>query len=124
MERIITARQFESGNIPNKYVNQIRELNENPIFDPATKPYTFISKIKSDTTNHGWLFEVGDQYYIALQHKYYLQTQYVSIFLSDRKQTFDAGQQPLAQYVTYVDIEAAVDRFVKEELGIELNNEN
>lgn len=124
-EKIIRSTQFTTGNIPSKYWEQIREHNENPTFNPSTKPYKFIEKIKSDTRNHGWLFSVGDDYYLALQH-YALggATECVSIYESDKKQSFSVDNEPIKKYITYVDIETVVDMFVQNELGISLNVES
>jgi len=120
-EKIISARQFKSGNIPEQIWNKIRQKNENPVFDKKTKPYEFIECIKTDTRNHGWLFKINNtnQYFTALQHQIYGASECISIFRSDKKQNFDPSSKPLKSYLSYVDIEYIVDKFVKEELKTE-----
>lgn len=121
-EKIIKSSQYETGNIPSWDWDKVRELNENPNFEPASKPYKFVDKIKSSTRNHGWHFQIEDDYYLAIQHRINGATECVSIFSTDKKQNYYGGTQALKEYITYVDIESAVDRFVNEELGIKQNN--
>ena len=119
-EKIVTARQFDSGNVPPRIWDEIRKKNENPTFENKTKPYEFIEPIKTDTRNHGWLFKLDDSnhYFIALQHQIYGASECISIFKSDKKQNFNISET-IKSYLSYVDIEYIVDKFVKEELKIE-----
>jgi hypothetical protein len=121
-ERIVSSYQFDTGNVPSYVYDEIRILNENPIFNPDTKPYQFIDKIKSSTRNHGWHFQVGDDYYLALQHRIHGSTECISIYKTDKKQNFSGDMESIKSYISYVDIEYVVDKFVKEDLGIQLNN--
>lgn len=121
--KIVSSRQFETGNVPHATFLEIREENENPKFDPDSKPYKFVEKIKTNTRNHGWLFEIDDNYYMALQHQVYGASECISIYASDKKQNWNVSQIPLKRYVSYVDVEYIVDKFVREELGIEFNKE-
>ena len=119
-EKIVSAKQFETGNVPSQIFDNIKHLNENPIFNPDTKPYKFVAKMNSDTRNHGWHFSVGEDYYLAMQHRCHGATECISLYRSDKKQSFDSGWQPIKQYITYVNVEHVVDMFVQEELGLSL----
>jgi hypothetical protein len=111
--RVFKSSDFETGNVPYDMWKDIREYNESPVFTEI-KQYKFIEKIKSDTRNFGWLFEFEEKYYIALQHKIHNCTDCVSIYTSDKKQTFDGSMMPIVTYVTYVDLELAADKFTNE----------
>lgn len=125
-KRIISSRDYEHGFVPSLEFEAARKFNEEPTFDPETKPYKFVNKVKTNTRSHGWHFEIDHEYFIALQHRIYNTSECVSIYKTDSKQTFDAyTMTPLAVFVSAVDIETVVDEWAaKYILENEINNKN
>ena len=119
-KRVISSREYNdneyrSGVVPSGDYNAARMFNENPSFDPETKPYKFIAPIKSQTRNHGWHFQMKEtgEYFLGLQHRLFGATEYVSIFHTDQKQNFNpAKQKAIIRYPTAVDIETVVDDWI------------
>jgi len=117
-KRVISSKSYPSGNVPSWDFDAAREFNENPTFNPRTKPYAFIDKIKTNTRNHGWHFEYDGEYYLAMQHRTFGSSECISIYKTDKKQNFNTNMNALRSYLTYVDVETVVDKFFAEELGI------
>jgi len=119
IQRIISSTDFKTGNIPFHLYNEIRQFNENPVFDPTTKPYKFINKVKSSTNSYGWHFEYEGKFYIALHYKMKY-TEHISIYQTDKKQKYNASFIPLKTYIGYVDIETVVDMWLNEKFGLKI----
>lgn len=114
-EKLVSTKQCESGNLTEQQKILVREINENPSFDPKTKPYKFIKKLKSNTDNHGWIFIYKGKVFIAL--KTWLRRLYdcVIIYPADDKGKFESSiKNEIVRYPNIVDIEYAVDKFVKD----------
>ena len=113
---INTGRIINSSELPRGYMNEwerasMRKFNENPQFDNETKPYNFISKIKSNTDVHGWLFEYAGSIYAATQKLMFRGPETVHIYNASDKGKFDVMKY-IGKIERICDIETAVDRWV------------
>lgn len=119
--RLISSRETNTGNLSEIQKKQVREINENPSFDPKTKLYKFIKVIKSDTKAHGWIFEFNGKIFTAIQAKQSRGSECVSIYRASKKGDYIPSLQNLvARYKYIVDIEHAVDKFSEEFKNLEL----
>jgi len=113
--RIITSRECKYGNLSEFQKEQAKAINENPSFDAKLKPYRYIKNFKSNTKNHGWLFEFNGKIFAAMQLWISQLGESVIIFNANQKGDFSISKDnEVTQYLTYVDIESAVDKFVTE----------
>lgn len=115
VKRIIKSNETKYGNLSEFEKEKARFINENPTFDPKTKQYKYIKNIKTNTANHGWIFEFNGRIFAALQVWVPRMGETVYIFNATQKGDFSIDKEnELVKYSTYVDIEAAVDKFVTE----------
>jgi len=117
-KRVISSRDYETGNLPSCDFDSARVFNENPTFDSELKPYKFIGPIKSNTRSHGWHIQMKDtsEYLLVLQHREGRATECVSIYHTDGKQTYNpAKQNPIVSFTTAVDCETVFDKWLQEQ---------
>lgn len=112
-EKILSSRSQRFGNLSESQKEVARYINENPTFDIKKKEYTYIKNFKTNTPNHGWIFEFNGKIFAAMQLWIHRQDEMVIIFNADQKGNFSiATNNEVVRYMSIVDIEYAVDKFV------------
>jgi len=113
MERIIKASELKHGMMSESERLFMKNINENPEFDPTLKEYKFIKPVKTTTDVHGWIFEYHNEIFVATQKLIWRGSETVDIYNASEKGAFDCTK-PIASYRNYCDIESAVDMWIKE----------
>jgi hypothetical protein len=119
--RIIKVTENASGNLTDAQFKFMRELNTNPTFNRKEKPWTLVKIPKSTTRNVAWHIRVGEENFQALQM--YSHGEYVKIYRADLKGKALGYTSLVKEYISYVDLEAAVDRFYEEYAKPKTNEE-
>jgi hypothetical protein len=119
--RIIKATENASGNLTDAQLKFMRELNTNPTFNRKEKPWTLVKIPKSTTRNVAWHIRLGNENFHALQM--YSHGEFVKIYRADEKGKPMGWSHLVKEYLSYVDLEAAVDRFYEEYSKTQTNEE-
>jgi len=110
--RIIKSSENASGNLTDAQIEFMHRLNNNPTFNRAEKGWTLVKIPKSSTRNVAWHIRINEENFQALQ--LYSRGECVRIYRADGKGK-SLGLSALAkEYISYVDLEAAVDLFYAE----------
>lgn len=111
--RIIRCITEGGGQISEQQKNKAKAINLNPVFTEE-KPWKFIKVLKSGTGITPWLIQINDEYIVVCQGFIPRKTEMVMFYRSNKKGTFSIPADRITEYWTYVDIEAAVDKFYAE----------
>lgn len=112
MERIIKSTQGPGGLLNNRQRLQVKHINLNPEFNPKEKDWKLKKIMKSETRVIPWHIMYEDQNYVAMQLFYQGRGELVHIYKADNRGKL-VEQQPILELRTYVDLEAACDKFVE-----------
>jgi hypothetical protein len=92
----------------------IQYKKNNPGFKREDKPYRYFDNVPSNTKSHGWHFAYNDVHYVALSVDLLRYSRAVLFYRANEKGKFKIGiEHVIAEYPLYVNIESAVDDFVK-----------
>ena len=121
--RITTTKETSTGNLSDLQVKFMREVNSSPTFNRKEKPWTLVKIPKSTTRNVAWHVRIGEENFHVVQA--YSRGEYVCIYRADAKGKITGSfmENRVKEYMGYVDIEAAVDRFYDEVYKTNQTNE-
>lgn len=110
--RITKSSENASGNLTEAQVKFMNNLNNNPTFSKSEKEWVLVKIPKSTTRNVAWHIRINGENFLAIQ--LYSKGESVKVYHANEKGK-SLGMQALAkEYIGYVDLEAAVDRFYQE----------
>lgn len=112
-ERITRCITPGGGHISEGQKNRARQINLNPVFTEE-KPWKFIKVLKSGTKIIPWLIQIGDEYIVACQGFVTRKSEMAFFYRSNKRGTYSIPADRITEYWTYVDLEAAVDKFYAE----------
>ena len=110
--RIVKSSENASGNLTDSQFQFMHRLNNNPTFSKADKEWTLVKIPKSTTRNVAWHIRVNGENFLALQM--YSGGESVRIYHANEKGKSLGATALAKEYISYVDLEAAVDRFYEE----------
>jgi hypothetical protein len=115
ISRITTTRETLTGNLTDGQIKLMREINANPSFNRKEKPWTLVKIPKSTTRNVAWHVRIGEENFQIIQ--VYSRGEYVYVYRADAKGKIAGSflDSKVKEYLGYVDLEAATDRFYNEE---------
>jgi hypothetical protein len=111
-EKIITINQLPDKRVTHKVLQEVWNINQNPTFDRKSKPWTLVRIPKTTTRVIAWRVRINEQNFLATQGD--VRGQRVIIHRSDEKGNVLSYLDVAADYVNYLDLESAVDRFYEE----------
>lgn len=113
MNRIIKITDSVTGRLTEREKTQSTLINMNPVFTEE-KPWKFIKVLRTSTKIVPWLIQIGEEYIVVTQGYVQRKTEMCMFYRSNKRGTFNVSSERLAEYWMYVDMEAAVDKFYKE----------
>lgn len=112
MEKIIKSTQVKGGLLNDFQREQVRNLNFNPTFNAEEKPWILKKIMKTETRVIPWHIVYDGQHYLAKQFFYQRIGEVVHIYEATSKGKI-ISKLPIFELNTYVDLEAACDRFAE-----------
>ncbi len=123
MERIIKSTQGKGGILNDTQRELVREINFNPTFDRAEKPWTLKKVMKTETKVIPWHIIYDGQHYVAKQFFYQRLGEVVHFYNANSKGKV-TEIRPVFELGTYVDLEAACDRFAEHMAKLKMQASN